>query len=68
MSDQGTPYVGVFKDTDTLILAPAKNGGWVVSVSSGSMGAMNETIGAFTNAKDMMAALNSAFMTGATHD
>ena len=64
---QGTPYVGAFKDTDTLVLAPAKNGGWIVT-ANGSFGAIGEAIGAFTNAADMIAALSAALCTGAAHD
>lgn len=55
-----TPEIGVFKNTDRLVLSPAPNGGWTVSVFGRSMGDMDTMIGAYTDANDMLAALSGA--------
>ena len=52
-----TPYLDVFDEDARLILEPAPNGGWIVKAASKDFGRESALLGAFGNAKDMLAAL-----------
>lgn len=44
---------------DAMLLAPAANGGWVVSLRNGKPGYAGTMLGAFTCTADMIAALDA---------
>ena len=56
------PFLDAFEATDVLMLKPAPNGGWVVGADKGDPGARPRTVGAFTDAQDMIDALSSALL------
>jgi hypothetical protein len=54
------PYVAPFQKSDTLILIPAVNGGWIVAKLPLNQPVNYTTIGAFGSANPMLAALSAA--------
>lgn len=57
---QDHPPIGSFGNKDDLLLQRAGNGGWTVISRPDRAGMQGETIGAYTNTKDMIDALSSA--------
>ena len=59
MTADKKPYLAPFKETDVLVIKPAKNGGYVVEVSLERT--MVPEQNAFTNSADLLVALQAAF-------
>ncbi|WP_333846913.1 hypothetical protein [Phaeobacter italicus] len=60
-TDFGKSYVSPKQvDLPRLMLNPAPNGGWVVSKAPNDMGAIPETLGAYSSTEDMLEALRQA--------
>ena len=57
---QEQPQIGPFGNKDDLLLQRAGNGGWTVISRPDREGMRGQTIGAYTNTKDMIDALSSA--------
>ena len=57
------PYLAPYGKNQSIVLIPVENGGWIVEARHWyAPDKMPDTIGAFSNSSDMMAALAKALM------
>ena len=61
MTVEGRPYIAPVFDTESLILQPMPNGGWVVQARDHSSRDMARNLGAFSNTEDMLQALCAGY-------
>ena len=59
---QENSYLAPFNENQQLRLRRMPNGGWVVSGASADVGRMDDDLGAFSSAEEMLAALSEALV------
>jgi len=58
------PYIKPRKHGEPITLIPAPNGGWIVNVRSSQMGVVDDCLGAFGCAAEMLEALADGLRDG----